>query len=433
MSNEEKHEIQMNDEKRAFIREQIAPKRRSAFKRFIGSVGRTSFLAILFGAIGSLVFSGLNPYFDELFGNGEEDPVVLVQPSPSPEPSVAPSPSPEPSKEPEDVQEELPAVIDMESYAKVYALIQELAKEVNQSIVTVSGVQSGYDWFDNPAEAENVTSGVLVADTEKKLFVLSSFDKIAGVSRIQITFQSGESVEGTLQGSDKDTNIAVIAVPYEEISKETQEEIEIADLGDSYYAQTGVPILALGNPNGYMYSVMAGMVTVGGIEQYITDGMIEMFSTNMDSSSKGEGVIVDLDGRILGIITHHFDEELNNSMCAAISINRVKSMIEKLINGSKRAYFGVIASNIPDEIKEQLGAEHGVYVTEVKNNSPALDAGIKTGDIITDINQTEITSIANFTGTLSVMEPKETIKVKLIRTSQAENKKKVVELVVGNK
>lgn len=433
MSNEEKQELQMNDEKRAFIKEQIAPKKRSEFKRFMGSVGRTSFLAVLFGLVGSLVFSVMGPYFDALFGGNEEDPVVLVQPSQTPAASPTPSPTPEPTKEPVDVVKEIPAVVDMEAYTKAYSLIQKLAEEVNRSVVRVSGVQSGFDWFDNPAEAENVTSGVLIADTEKKLFILTSFDKISDVSRIQITFQNGETAGGTLQGSDKETNLAVISVSSGELSKKTRKNLEIADLGDSYYAKTGVPVLALGNPNGYMYSAMAGMVTAGGIEQNVTDGVIELFSTNMDGGSRGEGIIVDMEGQIMGIITHHFDEELNNSMCAAISINRIKSMIEKLINGTQRAYFGVVASNIPDELKEELGADHGIYVTEVKNHSPALDAGIQVGDIITDINKTEITSIANFSGTLSVMAPKETIKVRLIRTSRVENKQKSVELILGKR
>lgn len=431
MSNEEKQELQMNDEKRAFIREQIAPKKRSAWKRFMGSVGKTSFLAVLFGLVGSLVFSAMGPYFDALFGRSGKDTVVLVQPSATPAPS--PTPTPEPTREPVDVVKEIPAVVDMESYTKVYSLIQELAEEVNRSVVRVSGVQSGFDWFDNPAEAENVTSGVLIADTEKKVFILSSFDKISDVSRIQITFQNGETAEGTLQGSDKETNLAVISVSCEALSKKTRKNLETAVLGDSYYARTGVPVLALGNPNGYMYSAMAGMVTAEGIEQNVTDGTIELFSTNMNGGSRGEGIIVDMEGRIMGIITHHFDDELNNSMCAAISINRIKPMIEKLINGTQRAYFGVVASNIPDELKEELGADHGIYVTEVKNHSPALDAGIQVGDIITDINKTEITSIANFSGTLSAMAPKETIKVRLIRTSQVENKQKSVELILGKR
>ncbi|MFA9464514.1 MAG: S1C family serine protease [Velocimicrobium sp.] len=428
MSNEEKQELQMNDEKRAFIREQIAPKRRSAAKRFMGAVWKTSILAILFGVVGSFVFCAFHTYFNEIFEKGEEGTIVFVQPTQSPQPTAKPVQTDE-KKEPEQVQ----AVMDIDTYKEAYGIMKDVAKEFNHSVVTVSGVQNGVDWFDNPAEASDVTCGVIIADSDKKMYILTSYREITDVSHIQVTFENNEMVEATLLGKDKDTNIAVIAIEHDNLSKEILKKMQVAILGDSYYAQTGAPILALGNPNGYMYSMEIGMITGDSIEQYVTDSMVDLVSTNIVGVDEGDGVIVDLEGNIIGIITHQFKDEVKNSMCTAIAVNRVKTTIERIMNKTQRAYFGVVASNIPEEYKKSLGAEHGIYVMEVLNNSPALDAGIQVGDIITDIDDTEITSISNFSGALSVFKPKEEVLVKLLSTTRIENKEKTVAVVMGKK
>lgn len=431
MSKEEKQELQMKDEKRAFIREQIAPKRRSAIKRFVGAAFKTSCLAVIFGLVGGFVFCAVTPYLEERLGKKEEDPVLLRQVEQANEPTASPQQTPEPEKIKE--KEPVSAVIDIDTYSDTYKMMKSIAEEFNHSVVKVSGVQSGVDWFDNPTEATNAASGIIIADSLKQIYILTNFDKIMDVSHIQVTFENDETVEAELRGKDKDTNIAVIAVDYESISSRQKKKLKIASFGDSYYAQMGTPVLALGSPDGYMYSMGIGMISGNMIDQYITDSMVEVFCTNIDGTDNGNGVIVDLEGRILGIITQQFNKEMKNSMCSAIGINRVKTMIEKMVNGTEQASFGVVAVNIPEEYIETLGTSHGIYVTKVVNNSPALDAGIQVGDIITHINQTEISSISNFNALLTSRMPKESLEVKLVRTSRLDKKEMKVKLILESR
>lgn len=431
MSNEEKQELQMNDEKRAFIREQIVPKRRSACKRFMGSIGKTSFFAILFGMVASVVFCTLNPYFDEIFGKEEKNTVLLVHPTPLPIATTKPEEKEE-TKETKE-REKIKAVVDIDTMKESYQMLKEVAANFNHSVVTVSGVQNGVDWFNNPVEASDATSGIILVNNDKKLYILTNYKKISEVNHIQVTFENKETVEAALHGKDKDINIAIISVDYESLSKDTKETIQTAVLGDSYYAKKGTPVLALGKPDGYMYSMEVGMITGDLMEQYITDSMVELACTNIQGVEDGDGVLVDLDGTLIGIITHQFDEKTKNSNCTAISINRIKTVIERMINETKSPYFGVVASNIPEEYKSDLGVEHGIYVTEVKNHSPALDAGIQVGDIIMQVKDTSISSISNFIGVLSLLKPKEEVSVKILRTTQVENKEKKVTVILGKK
>lgn len=436
MSNEEKQEMQMNDEKRAFIREQIVPKRGGSFKRLLLSVGRTSLLAILFGVVGSFVFSVMSPYFDQVMGKEDDDTVVFVQPTQSPVATQKPAKEEETEKNEEgkgEIKEQTSAVVDVNTYKRTFQMMKEIADRFNHSVVTVSGVQSGVDWFDNPAEASDATSGVIIADSGKKIYILTSYTKIADVSHIQVTFENEETVEAVLQGRDKDTNIAVIYVEQETLSEGIRKKLKVAAIGDSYYAQKGTPVLALGNPTGYMYSMETGMITGDAMEQYITDSMVELVATNINAVEGGEGVLIDFEGNILGIITHQFEGNIDNSMCKAIAVNRVKSIIETIINGTERVYFGIVASNIPDEYKESLGADHGIYVMEVANKSPALAAGIQVGDIITDIGGKEVSSITGFNVQISLLKPKSEVQVKVLRTTQLENKQKTLTVTLGSK
>lgn len=424
MSDEEKKKLQMDDEKRSFIREQIAPERHSSIKKFAGSIGRTSILAIVFGLIGGLVFSAANFYFSNYFNKDSKTPVsistVEKSPEPSAEPSAEPSRMPEPSAEPEPSKE--PEEVDpVDSYVQFCRSMTEVGEAFNQSVVIVEGIQSGVDWFDNPAEASSQTSGIIVADDKERYLILVSLDEIEQAEKINVTFCGGNLSEAEIISEDRELNLAVIAADHREFTERQLEETGPAQFGDSYHAQVGTPVLALGSPDGSVYSMMLGRITGKQIGQDITDGELELFSTDMSRNTSGEGVIVDTKGRILGLISHQFDKSLKNEFCTAISINRIEPIIKKMVNGEKRAYLGITASNIPDEYREKLKVEHGIYVTDVKANSPALDGGIQMGDIIIEINSLPVSSVSMYMNQLAELSVGEEVRIKVMRTSREGN------------
>lgn len=416
MSTEEKEEFHMNGEKKAFIQEQIAPKKRSKAKKFLGYVVGVSILAIVFGVVAGLVFTFVQTHLKKKLVQDNKQPVVLSQ-----TPSASPTPTVSPTKEPE-VKEEIKEALTLDGMKEVYNLLTDTAKEYNRFIVTVSGVVSGVDWFDNPSEHAAAACGIIIADDTENLFILTTNDKIKDASSIYISFIDGKKAEASLYGTDKETNLAVLAVEKDSIKAETWKKIEIAKLGDSYYASEGTPVFCLGSPNGYMYSMEFGMITSDLMEEYVVDNKLELFHTNISPNSNGEGVIVNFDGKILGVITHNFDKGLNANLCTAIGISRLKPIIERMINQKQQGYFGVVANDIPDSFKKKLDIENGIYITDVKSNSPALEAGLKSGDIILKIDNTDVLSVSNFNNILSKHRPKKEIKINVLRTSLVEPK-----------
>lgn len=431
MSAKKKEELHMKGEKKAFIQEQIVPRKRSKTKRFLGYLLSVSIFAIIFGIVASFVFTIMGNQFKKILGKDDKDLIVLSE-TPNSTPTATAEPTVTPTKEPEET-EEIKEEVTIERVKDMYYLLTSKAKEYNRFVVTVSSVINGKDWFDNPSEHVAAACGIIIADNDENLFILTTNDRIKDASSIQTKFIDGKKAEASLYGTDKETNLAVLAVAKDELNQQTLEKIQVAELGDSYYALEGTPVFSLGSPNGYMYSMEFGMITGSLMEEYVTDNKIELFNTNMNNNANGEGVIVTLEGKIIGIITHNFDKGLNSDLCTAMGISRLSPIIERMIKQKQQAYFGVVANDIPDEKKEKLGVEEGIYITDVKSNSPALDAGLKSGDIIETINGEEVTSVMYFNSLLTKFKPKEKVKISIVRTSLVETKRIKTEVILGKR
>lgn len=449
MSNEEKNRRQMRDEKKAFIREQIAPGRRSSIRKFLMSALRVSALAMVFGGISGVVFCASGSYFEPFFMKQNGSTVSLeggvsakepensalaatetpsASPSSTPKPTATPSPTPNRRIDQEEAEEEKIAACK-----SALAVFKRTAEEFNASVVEVTNVQSGVDWFDNPANEEDVTSGVIIAEESGKYFVLTSYDKVKDAEKITVTFDQQDTAEGTICGKDEDTDLAVLSADKNDLSKKTRKRVAVARLGDSYQAQKGSLVMALGSPNGYMYSMKVGMVTGNTIEQYITDNQIELFQTDWSHISGGYGVIINMEGRILGVISQRFSDKVSNNLCTAINIGGIKSILEVLANGKKISYAGVMAKDIPEEYKKELGVEDGVYITGIRGGSPALEAGLQVGDVVVSLAGAKITSVNSFALVLSGLSPKEEAEIEIVRTSVTEKRKRKLQMIVGTK
>lgn len=419
-----------------FITEQIVPNKKKKRKKLFHSLETAAFSAVVFGFIGSFTFALSRPYFEKVLNHAGEPPISFTTEAPLPTetPAVTPPPvsTPLPTQTPvsEPAEVAFPK-IETAQVQEFYQVLSETAESFNHSIVTVSGVLKGVDWFDNPSELSDASSGLLIAGTETELYLLSAFHRISDAGSIRVTFSDETTVNAQLKSYDKDTNLAVLSIAIADIPSKLLKTLTLAEFGDSYYAQPGTPVLALGSPNGTVYSMDFGIVSGKATEQYITDNKLELFQTSMTASENGEGVIVDLDGRVLGIITHSSDTK--SSFCTAMGITRLKSLIEKLVNSESRACLGVIANDIPEEYKESLSIENGIYISTVNNNSPALDAGLKSGDVILKIDEHEVSTVTMLNNLLSGYAPKDSVTLSIFRTSKTDNKEMKVEVTLGKR
>ncbi len=129
------------------------------------------------------------------------------------------------------------------------------------------------------------------------------------------------------------------------------------------------------------------------------DGQYRLINTDIAGSKNGSGFIVNLKGEIIALIDQSAAEEGSTELIIGYGITDVKDVIEFLSNGQGVPYIGIWGVDVTEEIEEQ-GIPKGLYVKNVDADSPAMAAGIQSGDVITGIDDVEITSYGIYHGTL---------------------------------
>lgn len=448
-----------------FIREKVVSKRRSRLKRICFSFLFTVFLAAVFGFVARLIFLYSDGPIRRFLGleaeTGEGMPPTSEEITPSAEPAPTTQPSPTPTKVPTESPTEMPAAetpvpvtpeptIAGEDEHKpgdgkteeaaegaalveeIYNGLQQIAVQVKQSMATITVSVTGIDWLNDPYETESETMGILVEKTEEHLLYLVNLDRIQSASHISLTIDKVH-YEAALWNYDKDYNLAIIEVAAAELPQEYLEQVQKAVFGESSSLKVGNPILALGNPNGYMGSMELGMVTSIGSVYYITDNSVELFNTNTTDSESGDGVITNLKGEIVGIITRTLKSGLNAEVCTAIGMTRLKNVINRMTTGEQCIYFGITGENIPASVLNDKGLNNGIYVIEAATDSPAYEAGIKTGDIILKVDEINIYSYSGFNTTINLHRNEEPVTVTIQRTVRMNPKIMELTVVLSNK
>jgi S1-C subfamily serine protease len=249
-----------------------------------------------------------------------------------------------------------------------------------------------------------------------------SLDRVATASSIKVAFADNVVADAKIQDYESEINLAVLAVNLADIPKTCLDTIAIAQLGENYSIAVGDPIIALGNPNGYTHSMELGMITSKGSTIQLTDNQLELFNTDIEDNVNSDGVIVDLDGHIIGLITRTLKQDLNEQISTVVGITRIKKIIERMANTQPRIYFGIKAEDMTEEAKKAYDIKNGIYVTEVQANSPAFKAGVKNGDIILQVNDQVVPTTSSFYTSISFYKPGEKVNLKIIRTSSSTNK-----------
>ena len=424
-----------NDKDFNYVEQKIKPKNRKKVKKVIAIIALTIVVAVLFGFLSRLVFVASEGAVNRILGitptptptpvestNNRSQvtfgttatPTPTAQPQtpspsptpttipvvldpteePSPTPTEAPPTTPTPEPDPGTTPTEVPESDPIADYLKMISKMRSIAGKAAESLVRVYAVTSGVNWMDESIETRTERTGILVADNGVELLILAEYNAFASADRIEIEFRDGAVAEGSIYMADPDSGLAVIEVELTDISASTVATCKYVSLGDSDNVTEGEPVIALGRPNGYYGAVEFGFVSHTGLTKYFIDGVHFGFTTDIVSGTSSDGMVVDLEGKLVGLIVP--DSEGERITVSAIYINSVKTLLLKLLNGNPLPYFGVRAENVPKDILVGMGLENGIYVNEVIASSPAAEAGVKKGDVIVGIDEVVIGSVTDF-------------------------------------
>ena len=381
-------------------------------KKLARQIGKLAGSGAVFGLAAALVFGALAPGLLQRAEERQSDREVQFQNGTQ----ETEEEQEEVQEDQEDTQTEQTTIIQEmtpEDYQTLYSDIFATAQEAVKAIVTVNSRQNDQDWFQTPYESQ--ISGLLVAESGQEYYILTEYRIVENVDRIEVTFCDGTINEARFQKADSNTGVAILKVAKSEVPAETQQAIAIAPLGESYNVKQGEPVLAIGSPMGYSDSVGYGIVTSTSNTVSRVDAQYGLITTDIAGSSQGSGVIVNLDGEIIGIIAQSFASEDTQNLITGLSVSDSRELIQTLSDNQDMIYMGVTGTNITSEISEKKGIPKGVFVEEVEVDSPAMQVGIQNGDVITEINGETVETVKGYQQQLKACKAGETIDVKAMR------------------
>ena len=305
--------------------------------------------------------------------------------------------------------------LELDDYRSLLRKISTIAETTQKSLVTVSGISSNTDWFNNAYENNNSTTGLIIADNGKELLIISPSDILHRAKNVRVTFNDGTVYAARVKNADINTNLCIISVDLERLEEKTKEHIEMAQFGSLATSAVGVPIVAVGAPYGTAGSVGMGQITSNSFVLDKEDSNVHIISTDIYASTVASGVLVNYNGRIVGIICH---EEMSGNMpnlLRAYSVSDISDSIEKISNGQMLATLGIIGTDVTPEANSERNVPFGAYVKEVVPDSPAMEIGIRNGDVIKKIGTIEIESFTDYKQAILKYQPQDTVTVTLER------------------
>lgn len=437
-------EINKNQDNTDFMKETI--KKRPLNKRkLVQRTLITAAMAVIFGLVACFTFLLLEPVISKkLYPEDEPDKVEFVEETEEneilPEDMIVddsqmqPEPTEAPALEDEQIAQVLSEMkLEAEDYISLLDSIGEIAWKVRQSVVTVVGVTADTGWLDNEHESEGAVSGVVVADNGRELLILANTRSIDEADSLKVAFADGEEYEASVKKKDNNTGLAVIYIPKARINSDTLKMAEAVTLGTSAGNLTGNPIIALGRPVGTEDSLCYGNITSVNNAIKLPDSNYKYMTTDIYGSSSASGILINLRGQVIGIIDMSYNSSDMKNLVSAIGISDLKKLVESLSNDRQIPYFGVYGADVTQEANEEMGVPFGAYITEIDMDSPAMDAGIQSGDIITKINETEINNYQDLVKALLAEEPEKGLAIGLMRQGPEGYTEMELEAVLGLK
>jgi len=273
---------------------------------------------------------------------------------------------------------------------------------------------------------QSAGSGVIV--DAKNGYIITNAHVIENADEITVTLLDDRQVKAEIVGSDKPSDVAVLKVKAKNL-------IEMP-LADSSKAEVGDFVLAIGNPFALSHSVTSGIISALGRSDNNPDSYQDFIQTDAPiNPGNSGGALVNLQGQLVGVNTAIFSGSGGNiGIGFAIPSNMVKAVMSQLLQYGevKRGMLGVRLSNtFTPGIAENLGLDNarGALVSEVIDGSPADQAGLKAGDVITSINGRNLTNASELRNSIGLLRIGEKVELGLIR----DGKPRRVTAVIGER
>ena len=340
--------------------------------------------------------------------------------------------------------------------------VSQVAANVMPSIVAITSVSvqeipNYYGYFfgfggeGQTQEQESSGSGIIVGQNDSELLIATNNHVVEGASSLSVGFIDKESVEGEVKGTDVKNDLAVVSVKLSDIPKDTMNQIKIATVGDSDELQLGDQVVAIGNALGYGQSVTSGYVSALDRDLTLTDqngttinstGLIQTDAAINEGNSGG--ALLNMNGELIGINEAKTASSSTgtavDNIGFAIPIDKAETSLKQLMNlttrekvdESQASYLGIEGQDVSEEATELYGIPSGVVVAEVVENGPADEAGVKKGDILTELDGRSISNMEQLHEVLEYYAAGEKVDLVVQRADNGAYQEQTLSITLGS-
>jgi serine protease Do len=266
--------------------------------------------------------------------------------------------------------------------------IADVVALVRPSVVAINTEYVGYDIFNRPYLEQGAASGWII---DEDGLIVTNYHVVDGASSITVTLSDGRTFPAQTVRSDWLSDLAIIEVD--------ANDLPALSVGNSDNLRVGDWVVAIGNSLGLGISATWGIVSAQGISLSVSEGQTldDLIQTDaaINPGNSG-GPLVNMHGQVIGITSIKISQVGIEGMGYAISINSAIPIIQQLVwqGYVTRPWLGVVLYTVDQYaiFRYNLAVDSGVLVTEVVTPSPAAEAGIQAGDVITSFDGEEMTT-----------------------------------------
>ncbi len=323
--------------------------------------------------------------------------------------------------------------------------ISTVTDSVKPSIVSINckATQPVQDWFGQQfnQDVESSGSGIIVGKDNKELLLATNNHVVEGATEITVTFIDGTEAVAEIKGTDSTADLAVVTVDISKLEEKTLDKISVAKLGNSDKIKVGEMSIAIGNALGYGQSTTVGYISAKDREVEISDTFDSKKMTFLQTDAainpgNSGGALINIDGEVIGINTVKYASEEVEGMGYAIPISKATPIINELMNREvlseeEQGYLGITnCDDVTEDISKHFNIPIGVYIGEVSKGAAADKAGIKPEDIITKVNDIEITSFTQLKDKVNSLKVGTVVEITYMRNLDGDYKEVKVKVTL---
>lgn len=329
----------------------------------------------------------------------------------------------------EEITTEIPSTVPIDNeklndYMGYYKALKSVADKAGLSVVTVTAAKQGVDFFNSKYQNIADEYGIVISSDSTGYYILTEYSLVKNSENIQVTYYDKTVDTAEFVAGDTTTDMAVIK------TGSLNTAVVPVQFGNSDAVLKGDLLVATGKLYGFNGTIGYGIAT--GVNNSVndTDSIYRLINTDISGTATSNGVILNLHGEVVGIITMAYNSD-NTNFITAYAINDVRNLMQNLVNKKSMPYLGIKGQTVTDEIAATNKIPKGIYISAVETNSPAYKSGIQSGDVITQINGTEINNMESFMMQLEKNNPGDNVNVTIKRRGREDYKEIEFNLVLG--